>query len=151
MEDQNQTSFTFMINNLSDKRTESPKFLNGGWEWVVHVYSKEEDHKLYVYHFLWLANPESLRPGLIIRVSFFFVMLNQSGKELYRTKANYLFLEIFTTIPASPFTTKNSIEICNTTDINYIKLNTAHLHISEIITQIAMRYSATCHSHHSRK
>uniref|UniRef100_A0A0D3D0I1 Uncharacterized protein n=1 Tax=Brassica oleracea var. oleracea TaxID=109376 RepID=A0A0D3D0I1_BRAOL len=52
----------------------------------VHVYSKEEDHKLYVYHFLWLANPESLRPGLIIRVSFFFVMLNQSGKELYRTK-----------------------------------------------------------------
>ncbi|KAG2254160.1 hypothetical protein Bca4012_101862 [Brassica carinata] len=83
MEDQNQTSFTFMIDNLSDKRTESPKFLNGGF---VHVYSKEEDHKLYVYHFLWLANPESLRPGLIIRVSFFFVMLNQSGKELYRTK-----------------------------------------------------------------
>ncbi|CAN6935537.1 unnamed protein product [Brassica oleracea var. botrytis] len=34
MEDQNQTSFTFMIDNLSDKRTESPKFLNGGWEWV---------------------------------------------------------------------------------------------------------------------
>ncbi|RID55989.1 hypothetical protein BRARA_G03222 [Brassica rapa] len=85
MEDQNQTSFTFMIDNLSDKITESPKFLNGGWEWVVDVYSKEEDHKLYVYHFLMVANPESLRPGLIRRVSFFFVILNQSGKELYRT------------------------------------------------------------------
>ncbi|CAG7904555.1 unnamed protein product [Brassica rapa] len=53
---------------------------------VVDVYSKEEDHKLNVYHFLMVANPESLRPGFVIRVSFFFVMLNQSGKELYRTK-----------------------------------------------------------------
>ncbi|RID55988.1 hypothetical protein BRARA_G03221 [Brassica rapa] len=86
MEDQNQTSFTFMIDNLSDKRIESPKFLNGSYEWVVDVYSKEEDHKLNVYHFLMVANPESLRPGFVIRVSFFFVMLNQSGKELYRTK-----------------------------------------------------------------
>ncbi|KAJ0255753.1 hypothetical protein HA466_0088110 [Hirschfeldia incana] len=78
MEDQNQTSFTFMIDNLSDKKTESPKFLNGGMEWFVEVYSKEEDHNLCVCHLLVVANRESLRPGLISRVSFFFVMLNQS-------------------------------------------------------------------------
>ncbi|VVA94045.1 unnamed protein product [Arabis nemorensis] len=87
MEDQKQTSFTFEIDNFSKKEgsIQSPNFSSGGCEWVLKVYPKgdgiDDDLSLY----LSVANPKSLRFGWKRRVNYSFVLLNRSGKELYRT------------------------------------------------------------------
>ncbi|CAA7032757.1 unnamed protein product [Microthlaspi erraticum] len=87
MEDHKQMSLTFEIDNFSEKEDliQSPKFLSGGCEWVVNVYPKGDlvDDHLSLY--LYVANPESLRLGWKRRANFSFVLLNQSGKELFRT------------------------------------------------------------------
>ncbi|CAA7032766.1 unnamed protein product [Microthlaspi erraticum] len=83
---QEQTSFTFEIDNFSDKEAsvKSPKFSSGSCEWFVKVYPKGyivDDHlSLYLY----VPNPESLRLGWKRRACYSFVLLNQSGKELFR-------------------------------------------------------------------
>ncbi|CAA7029631.1 unnamed protein product [Microthlaspi erraticum] len=87
MEDQKQTSFTFKIDNFSDKEgaISSSTFSCGGCEWYVDVYPKGsynvDDH---VSMYLQVANPESLRLGWKRRASYSFVLLNQSGIELFR-------------------------------------------------------------------
>ncbi|CAA7029599.1 unnamed protein product [Microthlaspi erraticum] len=86
MEDQKQTSFTFEIDNFSYKEAlvKSPTFSSGGCEWYVKVYPKGDilDDQLAMY--LCVANPESLRLGWKRRASYSFVLLNTSGKELFR-------------------------------------------------------------------
>ncbi|KAJ4887426.1 TRAF-like family protein [Raphanus sativus] len=87
MEDQKPTSFTFEIDNLSDKKglISSPKFLCGNCEWFVNVYPNgyQIDERLSLH--LQVANPESLPLGWKKQASYSFALLNQSGKELYRT------------------------------------------------------------------
>ncbi|CAA7029590.1 unnamed protein product [Microthlaspi erraticum] len=85
MEDQEQTSFTFEIDNFSEKEAiiSSPTFSRGGCEWFVHV------HKGYIVDdhlslYLHVANTESLRIGWKRRASYSFILLNQSGKDLFR-------------------------------------------------------------------
>ncbi|ESQ29427.1 hypothetical protein EUTSA_v10023996mg [Eutrema salsugineum] len=88
MEDQQQqTSFTFQIDNFSEKESVilSPQFLSGGCEWVVQVYPKGHRIDDHLSLYLYVANPESLRLGWKRRASFSLVLLNQSGKEIHRT------------------------------------------------------------------
>ncbi|CAH2047691.1 unnamed protein product [Thlaspi arvense] len=86
MEDQKQTSFTFEIDNFSEKEgwIRSPTFLSGSCEWYVYVYPKGDlvDDHLSLY--LYVANPESLRLGWKRRATFSFLLLDQSGKEPYK-------------------------------------------------------------------
>ncbi|CAA7040663.1 unnamed protein product [Microthlaspi erraticum] len=84
MEDQKQTSFTFEIDNFSEKEAmiSSPTFSSGGCQWYVRVYPKVDDH-LSLY--LRVANPESLPPGWKRRATYSLVLLNQSRKEFFRT------------------------------------------------------------------
>ncbi|XP_010486459.1 PREDICTED: MATH domain and coiled-coil domain-containing protein At2g42470-like [Camelina sativa] len=91
VEDQKETtSFTFEIDNFWEKEADvirSPIFSSGGGcEWYVDVYPKGygavKDH-LSV-HF-GVATPESLRLGWKRRANTSLVLLNQSGKELYRS------------------------------------------------------------------
>ncbi|CAH8259837.1 unnamed protein product [Arabidopsis lyrata] len=89
---QKQTSFTFEIDNLWEKEDviSSPIFLSGGCEWVVQVYPKGygtvvEDHLAL---FLCVANPESLKLGWKRRANNSVLLLDQFGKELYRSNEN---------------------------------------------------------------
>ncbi|KFK40769.1 hypothetical protein AALP_AA2G038500 [Arabis alpina] len=87
MEDQKQTSFTFEIDNFSEKEAliQPPNFSSGGCEWFVEVYPKGDgvDDHLSVY--LCVANRGSLLLGWKRRARYSLVLLNQSGKELWRT------------------------------------------------------------------
>ncbi|KAG2277156.1 hypothetical protein Bca4012_042567 [Brassica carinata] len=87
MEDHKLTTFTFEIDNFSEKETviSSPTFSSGGCQWYANVYPKGngiEDH-LAVY--LQVANYGSLQLGWKRRAKFSFVLLNQSGKEFYKS------------------------------------------------------------------
>ncbi|CAA7047336.1 unnamed protein product [Microthlaspi erraticum] len=81
-------SFTFEIDNFSEKEAviESPKFSSGACDWCLEVFPKGyiiDDHlSLYVF----VANPESLRYGWERRATYSFALLNESGKELFKTK-----------------------------------------------------------------
>ncbi|CAA7026535.1 unnamed protein product [Microthlaspi erraticum] len=75
------------IDNFSQRNNVmiSPTFSSGGCKWYAKVYPKG-----YLFHdhlsvFLHVVNPKSLRPGWKRRASFCFALLNQSGKELYRS------------------------------------------------------------------
>ncbi|XP_013673228.2 MATH domain and coiled-coil domain-containing protein At2g42470 [Brassica napus] len=87
MDDKKPTSFTFEIDNLSEKKglISSPTFLSGNYEWFVNVYPNgyHIDERLSLH--LQVANPESLPLGWKKQASYSFALLNQSGKELYRT------------------------------------------------------------------
>ncbi|CAA7029629.1 unnamed protein product [Microthlaspi erraticum] len=88
MEEQKHTSFTFEINNFSDKEgfITSPKFSSGGCEWYVGVYPKGYNVDDHLSLYLHVANPGTLRLGWKRRANYSFLLLNQSsGKELYRT------------------------------------------------------------------
>ncbi|KAF8048844.1 hypothetical protein N665_2378s0003, partial [Sinapis alba] len=87
MEDQKQTSFTFEIDNFSDKEAliRSPNFFSGGCEWFVDVYPKGYGIEDHLSTFLCVANTESLLIGWKRRVILSFVLLNESGRRLYRT------------------------------------------------------------------
>ncbi|CAA7029632.1 unnamed protein product [Microthlaspi erraticum] len=87
MEDQKQTSFTFEIDNFSEKEAtiSSPTFSSGGCEWFVNVYPKGSynvDDHLSMY--LQVANPKSLRLGWKRRADYSFFLVNQSGQELFK-------------------------------------------------------------------
>ncbi|ESQ29434.1 hypothetical protein EUTSA_v10024153mg [Eutrema salsugineum] len=87
MEDQKQMSFTFEIDNFSEKEglILSPQFSSGGCKWIVQVYPKGDRVEDHLSLFLTVANPESLRLGWKRSASFSFVLLNQSGKEIDTT------------------------------------------------------------------
>ncbi|CAA7047330.1 unnamed protein product [Microthlaspi erraticum] len=86
MENQKQTSFTFEIDNFSEKEglIRSPKFSSGGCEWIVRVHPKGKIVNDHLSLFLHVANPESLRLGWKRLASYSFFLVNQSGKELFR-------------------------------------------------------------------
>ncbi|CAA7057804.1 unnamed protein product [Microthlaspi erraticum] len=86
MENEKQTSFTLEIDNFSEKEAliQSPNFLSGGCEWFVNVYPKGKGIDDHLSLFVHVANHESLRLGWRRRAILSFVLLNQSGKELYR-------------------------------------------------------------------
>ncbi|KAL0856806.1 hypothetical protein Bca101_061960 [Brassica carinata] len=85
MEYQKQTSFTFEIDNFSDKEAliRSPNFFCGGCEWFVDVYPKGYGSEDHLSAFLCVANPESLLLGWKRRAILSLVLLNESGKRLY--------------------------------------------------------------------
>ncbi|EFH62849.1 hypothetical protein ARALYDRAFT_893459 [Arabidopsis lyrata subsp. lyrata] len=82
-----QTIFTFEINNFSERKKPmaSPTFLSCGWEWYVLVDPKENEDDLRLY--LCVHNSKSLITGWRTRASYRFLLLNQSGKVLYRAAA----------------------------------------------------------------
>ncbi|KAL0718687.1 hypothetical protein Bca4012_068010 [Brassica carinata] len=81
------TSFTFEIENFSEKKglISSPNFLSGDCEWFVNVYPNgyHIDERLSLH--LQVANSESLPLGWKKQASYSFALLDQTGKELYRT------------------------------------------------------------------
>ncbi|CAA7061599.1 unnamed protein product [Microthlaspi erraticum] len=82
------TSFTFEIDNFSEKEDfiESPKFSSGGCEWFIMVDPKRNDSgDMSLVLCLCVADSESLRFGWKRRAIYSFILMNQSGKELYRT------------------------------------------------------------------
>ncbi|KFK37099.1 hypothetical protein AALP_AA4G212900 [Arabis alpina] len=83
MENQKETSFTFEIDNISEKESEitSQTFVAGGCEWVLSVYPKGELLDQYLSLFLQVANPESLRLGWKRKANFIFTLMSQSGKQ----------------------------------------------------------------------
>ncbi|CAA7029635.1 unnamed protein product [Microthlaspi erraticum] len=85
-EDQEQTSFTFEIDNFFDKEgfITSPTFSSGGCEWYVGVYPKGKYIDDHLSLFLQVANPKSLRLGWKRRANYSFFLVNQSGKELFK-------------------------------------------------------------------
>ncbi|CAA7046665.1 unnamed protein product [Microthlaspi erraticum] len=86
---QEHTSFTFEIDNFSEKEglVESPKFSSGGCEWYVGVFPKGANVDDHVSMYLYVANPESLRLGWKRRATSSFFLLNPSGKEFFRIAA----------------------------------------------------------------
>ncbi|CAA7053885.1 unnamed protein product [Microthlaspi erraticum] len=90
MEAHKQTSFTFEIDNFSEKQfvISSTTFLSGGCKWYVKVHPKGDHIDDHMSMYLCVANPESLRFGWKRRASFSMALLNQSGKELYRKDGN---------------------------------------------------------------
>ncbi|CAL9236624.1 unnamed protein product [Arabidopsis halleri] len=83
-------SYRFEIDNFSEKKTiiTSQVFVSGGCKWCLNLYPKGDgvvkldDHlSLYVN----VANPKSLGSGWKRIANFYFVLLNQSDKELYRS------------------------------------------------------------------
>ncbi|KAJ4878464.1 TRAF-like family protein [Raphanus sativus] len=87
MEDQKQTSFTFEIDNFTEKENfiHSPNFLSGGCEWFVEVYPKGHGIEDHLALYLHVANSGSLLLGWKRRVKYSFVLLNQSCKEIHKT------------------------------------------------------------------
>ncbi|AEC10124.2 unnamed protein product [Arabidopsis thaliana] len=82
MENHEQTSFTFEIDNFLEKGDAiSPIFISGGCEWFIRVW-QIEDHLAVT---LSVPNLESLRYGWERRTKYSFIVLNQSGRELERT------------------------------------------------------------------
>ncbi|KAG7574629.1 MATH/TRAF domain [Arabidopsis suecica] len=81
---QKQTSFTFEIDNFSEKKAaiSSSLFGCGGCKWYVTVYPKGYYCRDHLAVILNVASPKSLRTGWKRKVSPCFVLLNQSGKEL---------------------------------------------------------------------
>ncbi|CAH2048198.1 unnamed protein product [Thlaspi arvense] len=66
MEDHKQTSFTFEIDNFSEKESviSSTTFVSGGCEWYVKVHPKGDHIDDHLSMYLCVANPESLRTVL---------------------------------------------------------------------------------------
>ncbi|CAD5321155.1 unnamed protein product [Arabidopsis thaliana] len=80
--------FRFEIDNFSEKKDviASKAFVSGGCEWFLYLYPKgqslNDDHmSLY----LSVANSKSLGSGWKRSAKFYFSVLNESDKELYRS------------------------------------------------------------------
>ncbi|CAA7031277.1 unnamed protein product [Microthlaspi erraticum] len=88
MESQKQTSFTFEIDNFSEKEAPilSPNFFSGGCEWYAKVYPKGAIVDDHLALYLYVANSKSLRLGWKRQASYSFFLLNKSGQELFKTK-----------------------------------------------------------------
>ncbi|XP_019099792.1 PREDICTED: MATH domain and coiled-coil domain-containing protein At2g42475-like [Camelina sativa] len=81
---QKQTSFTFEIDNFSEKKAEisSPLFGCGGCEWYVTVHPMGDHCCDHLAVYMNVARTKSFGTEWKRRVSYRFVLLNQSGKEL---------------------------------------------------------------------
>ncbi|CAA7038143.1 unnamed protein product [Microthlaspi erraticum] len=94
METESKKALSWQIDNFSE-RTDgiySDPFSSGGCEWNLRVYPKGNLVDDHLSLFLFVANPESLLPGWSRRASYRFVLLDQSGKVLFRTsEASTLF------------------------------------------------------------
>ncbi|KAL1191079.1 MATH domain and coiled-coil domain-containing protein [Cardamine amara subsp. amara] len=80
--------FRFEVDNFSEKEATiaSHTFVSGGCEWYLYVNPKGHslcDDQLPL--FLGVSNPKSLGRGWERRADYYFVLLNQSDKELYKT------------------------------------------------------------------
>ncbi|RID61116.1 hypothetical protein BRARA_E00290 [Brassica rapa] len=80
--------FRFEIDNLSEKKAviSSKTFVSGGCEWYLDIYPKGDrlaNGHLSMY--LSVANSTKLRTGWKRSVNYYFVLLNQSDKELHRS------------------------------------------------------------------
>ncbi|KAG2245181.1 hypothetical protein Bca52824_092984 [Brassica carinata] len=84
MWDQNPSS-RFEIDNFSDKEAAigSRVFVAGGCEWYLAVHPKRHDDHLSLY--LYVANRESLRTGWKRSAKYYFRVLKESNKELYKS------------------------------------------------------------------
>ncbi|KAF8045812.1 hypothetical protein N665_4383s0005 [Sinapis alba] len=82
-------SFRVEIDNFSEKKANvisSNTFESSGYEWFISIYPKGDrlaDGHLSLY--LNVANYTTLEPGWNKSVNFYFVLLNQSDKELYKS------------------------------------------------------------------
>ncbi|XP_019100717.1 PREDICTED: MATH domain and coiled-coil domain-containing protein At2g42480-like [Camelina sativa] len=87
-------SFRFEIDNFSEQEAKitSQTFVSGGCEWYLTVYPKGEclsdDH---LSLFMSVANSKSLGRGWNRSIDYYFVLLTQSDKELYRSKLTLFF------------------------------------------------------------
>ncbi|KAJ0258373.1 MATH/TRAF domain-containing protein [Hirschfeldia incana] len=79
-------SFRFEIDNFSDKEDviASKDFVAGGCEWYLAVQPKG-DYNDQLCLFLYVANRKSLRAGWKRSAKYYFLVLNESNKELYRS------------------------------------------------------------------
>ncbi|XP_018436546.1 MATH domain and coiled-coil domain-containing protein At2g42475-like [Raphanus sativus] len=79
-------SFRFEIDNFSDKEDviASKDFVAGGCEWYLAVQPKG-DYNDQLCLFLYVANRKSLRTGWKRSAKYYFLVLNESNKELYRS------------------------------------------------------------------
>ncbi|CAH8265706.1 unnamed protein product [Arabidopsis lyrata] len=113
-------SFRFEIDNFSKKEvsTVSKVFVSGGYEWYIDLYPKGNslchDHlSLYLY----VTNSKSFRSGWKRIANFYFVLLNQSDKVLYRSpieqhtfQTNSMSWGFRKTLPRSKFKKKRFLE-----------------------------------------
>ncbi|CAL9236623.1 unnamed protein product [Arabidopsis halleri] len=89
--------FRFEIDNFSEKKyaITSQTFVSGGCEWYLHLYPKGDSHcDDHITLYLNVANRTSLESGWKRSAKFYFSVLNESEKELYRSpirEAPYLF------------------------------------------------------------
>ncbi|KAL0861884.1 hypothetical protein Bca101_041002 [Brassica carinata] len=79
-------SFRFEIDNFSDKEDVivSKDFVAGGCEWYLAVQPKGDNNDQLCL-FLYVANRESLRTGWKRSAKYYFLVLDESNKELYRS------------------------------------------------------------------
>ncbi|KAJ4895814.1 TRAF-like family protein [Raphanus sativus] len=81
--------FRFEIENFSKKKDaiSSKTFVSGGCEWYLRIYPTGDDRLSddHLSLFLYAANPTMLPTGWKRSVYFYFVLLNQSDKELHTT------------------------------------------------------------------
>ncbi|CAF2332607.1 unnamed protein product [Brassica napus] len=111
-------SFRFEIDNFSDKKAviTSKDFVAGGCEWYLAVHPKG-NYNDQLCLFLYVANLESLRTGWKRSAKYYFLVLNDSNKELYKSSSkNKLFCAenpargTRKTLPLSKFQEKGFLE-----------------------------------------
>nr|VDD32638.1 unnamed protein product [Brassica oleracea] len=79
-------SFRFEIDNFSDKKAviTSKDFVAGGCEWYLAVHPKG-NYNDQLCLFLYVANRKSLRTGWNRSAKYYFLVLNDSNKKLYKS------------------------------------------------------------------
>ncbi|CAH8389795.1 unnamed protein product [Eruca vesicaria subsp. sativa] len=114
-------SFRFEIDNFSDKEEVivSENFKADGCEWYLAIDPKGDNNDQLCL-FLYVANRETLRTGWKRSAKYYFLVLNESNKELYKSpilgKENHLFCAetpawgCRKTLPLSKFQEKGFLE-----------------------------------------
>ncbi|CAH8383087.1 unnamed protein product [Eruca vesicaria subsp. sativa] len=79
--------FRLEIDNFSEKEEyiESPTFESGGCEWYLSLYPKGDHCDDHLSLYLNVANTQLLQSGWKRRISYYFIVMNQRHKELYRS------------------------------------------------------------------
>ncbi|XP_019102051.1 PREDICTED: MATH domain and coiled-coil domain-containing protein At2g42465-like [Camelina sativa] len=80
-------ALTLTVTNFSQKSSpiNSPPFPSGGCDWIIKVYPKGSGDDNYLSLFLSPDDPKSLGINWKRKANFYFVLLNQSGRELHKT------------------------------------------------------------------
>ncbi|VVB03117.1 unnamed protein product [Arabis nemorensis] len=134
METELQKSFTWMIDNFSERKSpmRSTLFSSGGYEWYVLLHPKGEDVNGYLSLYLCVANPKSLQPGWKRRVNMRFVISNQSGKEIHRTSEGS---ELFRAeIPGWGF--RKAMRLSKLQDKELLENNTLMIEVYTNVTEV---------------